>query len=69
MARSTVVRVTSDLSGVEVAESEAWVMELTSADGRRRKFQLDLTDAEAQEFIEKGREVKRRGRRPKAASS
>jgi len=43
-------------------------MELTPADGRRNKFQLDLTDAEAQEFASKGREVKRRGRRPKSAS-
>jgi hypothetical protein len=68
MARSAVVRVTSDLSGQEVSEAEAWVMELTPADGRRNKYQLDLTDAEAQEFINKGCEVKRRGRRPKSAS-
>jgi hypothetical protein len=68
LARSTVIRVTSDLSGVEVSEAEAWTMTLTPADGRRNKYELDLTDAEAQEFINKGREVKRRGRRPKAAS-
>ena len=68
MARSAVVRVTSDLSGKEVPEDQAWVMELTPSDGRRNKVQLDLTEDEAQEFAAKGREVKRRGRRPKAAS-
>jgi hypothetical protein len=40
-------------------------MELTPTDGRRNKYVLDLTDAEAQEFVSKGREVKRRGRKPK----
>jgi hypothetical protein len=69
MARSTVVRVTSDISGKEVPEDQAWVMELTPSDGRRNKFQLDLTEDEAQEFTSKGREIKRRGRRPKSASS
>jgi hypothetical protein len=68
MARSTMVRITSDLSGKEVPEDQAWTMELTPSDGRRNKFQLDLTDDEAQEFAAKGREIKRRGRRPKSAT-
>jgi hypothetical protein len=68
MARSTMVRITSDLSGKEVPEEQAWTMELTPSDGRRNKFQLDLTDEEAQGFAAKGREIKRRGRRPKSAS-
>jgi hypothetical protein len=67
MARQTVVKIVSDLSGKEVPERDAWLMELTPADGRKNKFQLDLTDAEAQEFGAKGREIKRRGRRPKSA--
>ena len=54
MARSTVVRITSDLSGKEVPEDQAWTMELTPSDGRRNKFQRDLTDEEAQGVCHQG---------------
>jgi hypothetical protein len=64
MARETIVRVRSDLSGAEVAEGQAWTMILTPPDGRRNKVQLDISEAEAQEFAAKGTEIKRRGRRP-----
>jgi hypothetical protein len=59
---STVIK--SDLSGELVPEAEAVVMTLAFADGRRNRVELDLSSAEAQEFIAKGREVKRRGRKP-----
>jgi hypothetical protein len=64
MARKTIVRVVSDLSGAEVAEDQAWLMELTPPDGRRNKVRLDISNAEAQEFAAKGTEIKRRGRKP-----
>jgi hypothetical protein len=64
MARQVIERVVSDLSGENVADGQAWTMELTPPDARRNKYRLDLSEAEAQEFISKGQEVKRRGRRP-----
>jgi hypothetical protein len=64
MARETVTRVRSDLSGAELAEDQAWTMTLTPPDGRRNKVQLDISEAEAQEFAAKGTEIKRRGRKP-----
>jgi hypothetical protein len=64
MARETVTRVVSDLSGEEIAEDQAWIMELTPPDGRRNKVRLDLSGAEARDFVSKGTEIKRRGRRP-----
>ncbi len=64
MARKTIVRVVSDLSGAELSDAEAWTMTLTPPDGRRNKVQLDVSDAEAQEFAAKGTEIKRRGRKP-----
>jgi hypothetical protein len=64
MARETVTRVRSDLSGKELAETEAWTMLLTPPDGRRNKVQLDISESEAQEFTSKGTEIKRRGRKP-----
>jgi hypothetical protein len=68
MARSIVERVTSDLSGAEIAAGEAWVMELQPPDGRRNKVRLDISAKEAAEFARKGAEVKRRGRPPGSTS-
>jgi hypothetical protein len=64
MARKTITRIVSDLSGDEVAEDQAWTMTLTPPDGRRNKVQLDISESEAQEFAAKGTEIKRRGRKP-----
>jgi hypothetical protein len=64
MARKTIVRVVSDLSGKEIGEDQAWTMTLTPPDARRNKVQLDISAEEAQEFAAKGTEIKRRGRRP-----
>jgi len=72
VARKVVETVVSDLSGQTIPEGQVWVMELSSEDGRKNKFRLDLSEAEAQEFTAKGTEIKRRGRpagsknRPKA---
>ena len=64
MARKTIVRVISDLSGKEVPDSQAWTMLLTPPDGRANKVQLDISAEEAREFAAKGTEIKRRGRKP-----
>ncbi len=39
-------------------------MVLTPSDGRRNKVELDISTAEAEAFLGKGREIKRRGGRP-----
>ena len=64
MARIVTERVVSDLSGQEISDGRAWVMTLTPPDGRRNPVRLDISEAEAQEWVSKGTEVKRRGRRP-----
>jgi hypothetical protein len=64
MARVVIERVVSDLSGKQIKEGQAWVMELSPPDGRSNKIRLDLSAEEAQEFAAKGTEIKRRGRKP-----
>jgi hypothetical protein len=64
VARSIVERVVSDLSGKEIADGEAWTMTLTPPDGRRNPVRLDISEDEARQWLSKGTEVKRRGRRP-----
>lgn len=68
MTRQIIERVVSDLSGQPVPDGEAWTMVLTPPDRRRNTYKLDLSEAEAAEFVTKGVEQKRRGRKPKAAS-
>lgn len=64
MARQTIERIVSDLSGDEIENGKGWVMTLTPADGRKNPVRLDITDEEARAFTGKGTEVMRRGRRP-----
>lgn len=64
MARQVIEHVVSDLSGEVIPPGSGWVMVLTPADGRKNPVRLDLTDGEAREFVSRGTEVKRRGRRP-----
>ena len=64
MAKKT-VRV-SDMSGEEIPEGRGATVRITFADARRGARELDLTDAEAEKLG--GRQVARRGRRPKAAA-
>ena len=65
MARKT-VRV-SDMSGEEIPDGKGAVVRITFSDARRGSRELDLTDGEAERLG--GRQVARRGRRPKGVSS
>jgi hypothetical protein len=65
MARKT-VRV-SDMSGEEIPDGKGAVVRITFSDARRGSRELDLTDREAENLG--GRQVARRGRRPKGVSS
>ena len=64
MARET-VRV-SDISGQEIPDGRGATVRITFADARRGARELDVTDAEAEKLG--GRQVARRGRKPKTAS-
>lgn len=62
MARKT-IRV-SDISGEEIPEGGGATVRITFADARRGARELDVTDAEADKLG--GRQVARRGRKPKS---
>jgi hypothetical protein len=64
MARQIVETVVSDLSGETIRSGEVWTMELLPPAGRRSRYRLDLSQAEALDFASKGTEVKLRGRPP-----
>jgi hypothetical protein len=64
LARKTVL--VSDMSGAEIAEGKGATVRITFRDARKGVRELDVTDAEAESLG--GRNVARRGRRPKAAS-
>ena len=64
MARTVVERIVSDLSGKEIADGKVWSMTLTPPDARRNPVRLDISEDEAREWLSKGIELKRRGRRP-----
>jgi hypothetical protein len=63
MARKT-IRV-SDISGAEIPDGSGATVRIMFADARRGSRELDVTDAEAEKLG--GRQVARRGRRPKNA--
>src|SRR4029453_10972524 len=63
VARKT-VRV-SDISGQEIPDGKGAIVRITFADARRGSRELDVTDAKAEKLG--GRQVVRRGRKPKAA--
>ena len=63
MARKT-VRV-SDISGEEIPEGRGATVRITFADARRGARELEVTDSEAEKLG--GRQVARRGRKPKSA--
>lgn len=64
MARKTVL--VSDISGEEIADGRGATIRITFSDARKGVRELDVTDAEAEKLG--GRQVARRGRRPKAAA-
>ena len=64
MARKTVL--VSDISGQEIAEGKGATVRITFRDARKGVRELDVTDEEAEQMG--GRNVARRGRRPKATA-
>ena len=65
VARKTVL--VSDISGDEIVDGKGASIRITFHDARKGVRELDVTDAEAEKIG--GRQVARRGRRPKAASA
>ena len=66
MAKKT-VRV-SDISGKEIEEGKGATIRVTFEDARRG-YEVDATAEEAIEIGRKGRQVARRGRKPKSSGS
>lgn len=66
MARKTVF--VSDLSGDQIEEGRAAKIRISFDDGRRGNFEIDATAEEAMELARRGRQVARRGRKPKKSS-
>jgi hypothetical protein len=64
VARKTVL--VSDISGAEIADGKGATIRITFHDARKGVRELDVTDAEAERMG--GRQVARRGRRPKSAT-
>ena len=64
MARKTVL--ISDMSGQEIEDGKGATIRITFHDARKGVRELDVTDAEAEQMG--GRQVARRGRRPKSAT-
>ena len=65
MAKKTVL--VSDMSGEEIPDGKGATVRITFRDARKGVRELDVTDEEAERLG--GRQVARRGRRPKSASS
>ena len=64
MAKKTVL--VSDTSGQEIPDGKGATIRITFRDARKGVRELDVTDEEAEKLG--GRQVARRGRRPKSAS-
>lgn len=64
MAREVTTVIRSDLSGEIVPDGEAVVVTISFADGRRNNVELDVGESEIGDLLGRGREIKRRGRRP-----
>ena len=64
MARETTVVIRSDLSGQLVPEGEAVTITIEFADRRRNRVEIDASEHEVADLLQKGRELKRRGRKP-----
>jgi hypothetical protein len=65
MARKTVF--VSDLSGKSIEEGKGAKIRITFDDARRGSYEVDATADEAAELGRQGRQVARRGRRPKGS--
>jgi hypothetical protein len=69
MAREYKTVVRSDLSGDEIPEDEAVTITIRFADRSRNKVELDATESEVQDLLQRGREVRRRPRRGRSTKS
>ena len=67
MARKSIF--VSDLSGKQIEEGKAAKIRISFDDARRGAYEIDATAEEAMDLGRKGRQVARRGRRPKSATS
>ncbi len=65
MARKTVF--VSDISGKSIEEGKGAKIRITFDDARRGSYEVDATADEAAELGRKGRQVARRGRKPKSS--
>jgi hypothetical protein len=65
VARKTVV--VSDISGETIEDGKGAKVRITFADARSGSIELDVTAEEARAMGSKGRQVARRGRRPKSS--
>jgi len=65
MARKTVV--VSDMSGAQIAEGKGAKVRITFDDARSGAIEMDVTADEARAMGAKGRQVARRGRKPKSS--
>jgi hypothetical protein len=66
VARKTVV--VSDLSGDVIEEGQAAKVRISFDDARRGSIEMDVTADEAKAMGAKGRQVARRGRKPKGTA-
>ena len=66
MARKTVV--VSDMSGEQIQGGKGAKVRITFDDARSGSVEMDVTAEEARALGVKGRQVARRGRKPKNAS-
>ena len=69
MAREIKTVIRSDLSGEVIPEGEAVTITIRFEDRERSRVELDGSEREVQELIAKGREVRRRPRRGRKAST
>ena len=64
MAREVTTVIRSDLTGELVPEGQAVLVSFEFSDGRRNRIELDAAEHELADMLSRGREIKRRGRRP-----
>lgn len=57
----------SDLSGDPIPDGRSAKIRITFEDGRKPSYEVDATEEEANELGRKGRQVARRGRKPKSS--
>ena len=64
MAREVTTVIRSDLTGELVPEGQAVLVSFEFSDGRRNRIELDAAEHELADMLSRGRDIKRRGRRP-----